>query len=322
MRLSTVLGFVALAALAASGGAGAAEYPDRTIRIVVPFAAGGGTDLVMRALAESVASDWKASIIIENKPGAGTTLGATSVLSAPADGYTLFANTASFLITPHLMSKRPYDASADFAPVAEVASSPHVLVVGKHVPAGTLAEFTAWAKGQPAPATFASFGTGSSSHLGFEILRHRLGLAMVHVPYRGAAPALLDVLGGRVDSMLADLSTVAEHVKTGAVRAIGVAGDARSAALPDVPTLREAGLDGYGSASWFGLVVRSGTPPEIVARWNGALRAALEKDDVRARLAVHGIEPSGTSSEVFGTFMRAEEAKYVDAIRQSGAKLE
>ena len=322
MALSRLIRFTLFAIPLALAPARASEYPDRPIRIVVPFAPGGGTDLVMRALAESTAADWKASIIIENKPGAGTTLGASTVASAPADGYTLFANTASFLITPRLMAKRPYDSDADFVPVAQVASAPHVLVVATNVPAGTLPEFTAWAKAKAQPATFASFGTGSSSHLGYEILRHRLGLNMVHVPYRGAAPALLDVLGGRVDSMLADLSTVAEHVKSGAVKALGVAGGARSAALPDVPTLDEAGVPGFRSASWFGVVMRSGTPPDIVERWTGALLAAIAKPEIQAKLGVHGIEPAGMAGPAFGAFMKSETDKYVEAIRTSGAKLE
>ena len=297
----------ALAVLCAAPPPAAAEYPERPVRIVVPFAPGGGTDLVMRAVAEAVGVPWKASVLIENKPGAGTTLGAASVAAAPADGGALFANTASFLITPRLMQKPPYDAATDFVPVTRVASSPHVLVVAKGVPADTLAAFAAWAKAQPQAPTFASFGTGSSSHLGFEILRHRLGLSMVHVPYRGAAPAMLDLVGGRVDAMLADLSTVAEHVKAGTVKALGVTGDGRSPALPDVPAIDETGADvkGFRSESWFGLVARAGTPPEIVARWERAVAEALARPEVKAKLDVHGISASVLPGAAFGAFMAA-----------------
>lgn len=329
MRPRAVLATLALVAglaLPAAAPTSAAEYPERPVRIVVPFAPGGGTDLVMRAVAEAVGSAWKASVLIENKPGAGTTLGAASVASAPADGHALFANTASFLITPHLMQRPPYDAVADFVPVARVASSPHVLVVAREVPADTLAAFAAWARGRAVPPTFASFGTGSSSHLGFEILRQRLGLAMVHVPYRGAAPAMLDLVGGRVDAMLADLSTVAEHVKAGTVRALAVTGDGRSPVLPDVPAIDEAGggegTKGFRSESWFGLVARAGTPPDVAARWERAVGEALARPAVRAKLDLHGISAAILPGPDFGAFMAAEDAKYREAIRRSGAKLE
>lgn len=311
-----------VAALCAAGPLAAAEYPERPVRIVVPFAPGGGTDLVMRAVAESVGTAWRTPVLIENRPGAGTTLGAHAVAAAPADGYALFANTASFLITPRLMATPPYDAAADFVPILRVASSPHVLVVAEGVPAGTLAAFVAWAKDRPQPATFASFGTGSSSHLGFEILRGRLGLAMVHVPYRGAAPAIVDLLGGRVDAMLADLSTVAEHVKAGRVRALAVTGDGRSAALPDVPSIDEAGVPGFRSESWFGLVAHAGTPPAVVARWERAVAEALARPEVAARLDAAGISASPLPGADFGRFMASEDAKYREAIRGSGATLE
>lgn len=322
MRVMAVLALALLAAVPAP----AAEYPERPVRIVVPFAPGGGTDLVMRAVAESVGASWRASVLIENKPGAGTTLGAASVAAAPADGAALFANTASFLITPRLMQKPPYEAAADFVPVTRVASSPHVLVVGKDVPADTLAAFAAWARGRPQAPTFASFGTGSSSHLGFEILRHRLGLRLVHVPYRGAAPAMLDLVGGRVDAMLADLSTVAEHVRAGTVKALAVTGDGRSPVLPDVPAIDEAGagldVTGFRSESWFGLVARAGTAPDIVARWERAVAEALARPEVKAKLDLHGISAALLPGPAFGAFMAAEDAKYREAIRQSGAKLE
>lgn len=331
MRRTTILATLALVVLASFAPAGlgplaAAQYPERPVRVVVPFAPGGGTDLVMRAVAESVGAAWRGAILIENKPGAGTTLGASSVAAAPADGYTLFANTASFLITPRLMAKPPYDAAADFVPVARVASSPHVLVVGKDVPADSLETFAAWARARTQPPTFASFGTGSSSHLGFEILRHRLGLAMVHVPYRGAAPAMLDLVGGRVDAMLADLSTVTEHVKAGHVRALAVTGDARSPALPDVPTIAEAGaglgIADFRSESWFGLVARAGTPADTVGTWERAVAEALARPEVKAKLDLFGIAPAFLAGPAFGAFLAAEDAKYREAIRQSGATLE
>lgn len=316
-RLASALLLAGLAAF----GASAQSYPERPVRIVVPFAAGGGTDAVMRAVADAVAADWKATILIDNKPGAGTTLGATAVAQAPADGHTLLANTASFLISPRLMSNRPYRPE-DFVPVALVASSPHVLVVAKDVPVKSLAEFAAWAKAKPKPATFASFGSGSSSHLGYEILRDRLGLAMVHVPYRGAAPAMVDLLAGRVDTMLADLSTIAEHVKTGSVTALAITGEVRSPSLPDVPTIAEAGLAGFKSESWFGVMMRADTDPKIVALWSAALRKALTSPAVKEKLALLGIVPIGSDAGAFAAFLKEEDEKYAAAIRRSGAKME
>ena len=314
LALPFLLGLASLAVAAET-------YPERPIRIVVPFAAGGGTDAVMRALGDAIAADWKATILIDNKPGAGTTLGASAVAQAPADGYTLLANTASFLVSPRLMANRPY-RTEEFVPVSLVASSPHVLVVAKDVPAKTLAEFTAWAKAKPEPATFASFGSGSSSHLGYEILRDRLGLAMVHVPYRGAAPAMVDLLAGRVDTMLADLSAIAEQVKAGSVRALAVTGESRSAALPDVPTIAEAGLAGFTSESWFGLMARAGTDPRIVTRWTVAVQKALASPAVREKLSLLGIRAIGADGDVFARFLRDEDEKYAAAIVKSGAKME
>lgn len=320
MRRRAVLALPALLCLPRLGYA-AEAYPERPIRIVVPFAAGGGTDAVMRAIADAVAADWKATILIDNKPGAGTTLGASAVAQAPADGYTLLANTASFLVSPRLMANRPY-RTEEFVPVSLVASSPHVLVVAKDVPATTLADFTAWAKGKAQPATFASFGSGSSSHLGYEILRERLGLTLVHVPYRGAAPAMVDLLAGRVDTMLADLSAIAEQVKAGSVRALAVTGETRTAALPDVPTIAEAGLSGFTSESWFGLMARAGTDPRILSRWTTAVQKALASPAVREKLALLGIRAIGSEAEIFARFLRDEDEKYGAAIATSGAKME
>lgn len=317
----TLLGAGFAAGLAPKFARGQGAYPSRPIRLVVPFAAGGGTDLVMRAVGDAVAEDWKANILIENKPGAGTTLGASDVAHAPADGYSLLANTASFLISPRLMVKRPYEAS-DFVPVALVASSPHVLVVAKDVPASTLPDFVNWAKARGRPATYASFGVGSSSHLGYEILRERLGLELVHVPYRGAAPALIDLLGGRVDTMLADLSTVTEQVKSGSVKALAVAGKTRSPALPDIPTIAQAGVADFTSESWFGLMMRAGTDAAIVQRWARAVQSALQTQSVKSKLGAIGIEPIGEGPEGFAAVLKADDEKYAAAIARSGAKME
>ncbi len=319
MRLLTVSLLVA-ALLAPSSYVGAQEaYPSRPIKVIVPLAAGGGTDIVARAIVQSIADDWGANIVVENKPGAGTTLGAQTLLGSPADGYTLMFNTASFLVTPHLMPSRPYER-AQFAPVSLVAASPHVLVVSDKVPATTLKELVAWLKSKDGKATYASFGNGSSGHLGTEILLHRLGVPVVHVPYRGNAPALTDVLAGHVDMMLAD--HVDGNIKAGKPRPIAIASEKRSEFLPDVPTVAEGGYPGYTSQSWYGLVAPAGTPQAVIDKWNAGVVAALKKPDVRKKLIDQGIDPIASTPAEFTRFMDTEDAKYAEAIKASNIKMQ
>lgn len=319
MRLFTLL--AAAGMLAAPTFAGAQDaYPAHPIRVIVPLAAGGGTDIVARTIAQSVADAWHANIVVENRPGGGTVIGAQAVLSAPADGYTLMFNTASFLITPLLLPARPYDRAAQFAPVSLVAASPHVLVVSQNVPARSLAELVNWIKAKGGGATYASFGNGSSGHLGTEILLRRLGVQMVHVPYRGNAPALTDVLANHVDLMLAD--HIDGNIRAGRPRPVAFAGQQRAEALADVPTVIESGYPGYTSMSWYGLVARTGTPQAVIDKWHAAVVAALKNPLVRAKLTEQGIDAFGTSPAEFARFMAAEEAKYAEAIKSSNIRAE
>jgi len=306
----------------APAGLRAADYPSRPVRILVPFAAGGGTDLITRALADVVASEWKAAVVIENKPGGGTTIAAVTALQAPADGYTLLATSNSFLVSPLLMPARPYQWERDFTPVSLFAVSPHILVVNPRVPARSLEEFVSWAKAQGGKASFASFGSGSSNHLGFEVLRRKLGIEMIHVPYKGSAPAMNDLVAGHVDAMLGDLQNVAEQLKGGTLRPLAVANETRLAALPDLPTLDERGVSGFTSKSWFGALARRGTPDEIVAKWSAAFAAALHDPAVTARLGPLGVELKGTTPAETAAFLAAEAAKSADAVKASGATME
>lgn len=317
-RRSVMAGMLALA----SGRPALAEdYPaGRPIRVVVPFAAGGGTDAVTRIVAEHAAKAWGTAIVIENKPGGGTMIASQSVAAAPADGYTVLAISNSFLVSPMLAEQAPYDSERDFTAVALLASSPHVLVVNPAVPVRSLAELTSWAKVHADTASFASFGRGASNHLGFEVLKRRLGVEIVHVPYGGSAPAMKDLLGGHVPMMLGDLQNVREQVTAGTLRAVAVANETRLASLPDVPTIEEAGISGFTSKSWFGLVMRAGTPAPIVSRWNAAVRAALDDPAIRAKLEPHGVTLSNTTPAEFGAFLRSEAAKAADAIRLAGLK--
>lgn len=317
LKLVFVVAALASAAYTADAQQG---YPSRPIRILVPLAAGGGTDIVARTIAQSVADDWGANIVVENKPGAGTVLAAQTLLGAPADGYTLMFNTASFLVTPHLMPDRPFDFRTQFAPVSLVAASPHVIVVSEKVPAKNMAELVAWIKARDGKATYASFGNGSSGHLGSEILFRQLGVPVVHVPYRGNAPALTDVMAGHVDMMLAD--HVDGNIMAGKPRPIAIASEKRSEFLPDVPTVIESGYPGYTSQSWYGLVAPAGTPQAVLDKWNAAVAAALKKPDVRKKLVDQGIDPIGSSASDFTRFMETEDIKYGKAIKASNIRMQ
>ena len=319
MRLLTISLLVAALFAPSSFVAAQEPYPSRPIKVIVPLAAGGGTDIVARAIVQSIADDWGANLVVENKPGAGTTLAAQALLASAADGYTLMFNTASFLVTPHLMPARPYERT-QFAPVSLVAASPHVLVVSENVPAKTLPELVTWLKSKDGKATYASFGNGSSGHLGTEILLRRLGVQVVHVPYRGNSPALTDVMAGHVDLMLAD--HVDGNITAGKPRPIAIASEKRSEFLADVPTVAEGGYPGYTSQSWYGLVAPAGTPQSVIAKWNAGIVAALKKPDVRKKLVDQGIDPIGSSPTEFTRFMDTEDAKYGEAIKASNIKMQ
>jgi tripartite-type tricarboxylate transporter receptor subunit TctC len=314
----------AIACLAAASSPLSADdlYPSRPVRILVPFAPGGGTDLITRALADIIATEWKSSIVIENRPGGGTTIATLAALSAPADGYTLVAASNSFIVSPIIMPQPPYQWDRDFVGVSLFAVSPHILVVNPKLPVHTLDEFVAWTKAQGGKATFASFGSGSSNHLGFEVLKRKLGIEVIHIPYKGSAPAMTDLVGGHVDAMLGDLQNVAEQLKGGTLRAIAVANETRLPSIPDLPTLDELGVKGFTSKSWFGAITRKETPPDIVRRWSEAFAEAIKSPAVQQRLGGLGIQLVGSTSAQMQAFLATEAAKAEDAVKMSGAKME
>lgn len=297
-------------------------YPSRPVKILVPFAPGGGTDLISRALADIIASEWKSTIVIENRPGGGTTIASAAALGAAPDGYTLLAASNSFLVSPMIMQTAPYQWDRDFTGVSLFAVSPHILVVNPSVPAHTLAEFVTWAKAQNGKASFASFGSGSSNHLGFEVLKRKLGIEITHVPYKGSAPAMNDLVAGHVNAMLGDLQNVSEQLKGGTLRPIAVANETRLPSMPDVPTLNELGVTGFTSKSWFGALARRETPPEIVAKWSDAFADALKRPATQQRLGSLGIELVGSTPKQMQSFLTEEAAKADAAVKLSGAKME
>ena len=302
--------------------AAAQQYPTKPIHIIVPYQAGGTSEVMARAVGDQLTAAWKQPVVIENRPGGGTTIGATAVAQAPADGYMLFVNASSFLINAQLMSKLPYDPQKDFVPVTLAASNPHVLVIFPGLGIANLRDFISVAKAKGKSMSYASFGNGSSGHLAFELFKKSYGFDMVHVPYKGVPQAMTDVMGGQVQSMLTDLLAAVPQVKSGKLVGLAVAADKRSPTLPDLPTFEEASGTKFVSRSWFGILVRSGTPPEIVKMLNTEISKALRKQVVKDRLAALGMDTYGTTADEFAAFMKSESDRFSEAIKFSGTTIE
>jgi tripartite-type tricarboxylate transporter receptor subunit TctC len=298
-------------------------FPDKPIEWVVPYPAGGGTDVVARALAEQMGKTLGATIVINNKPGAATNIGADYAAKAKADGHVvLSADTATLAANPFLYTKLPYSAEKDFAPVGLMARFPMILVVHPSVPAKTLAEFTTWAKAQSGGASFATPGAGSPHHLATELLKARLGVPLNHVPYRGAAPAVQDVVGGQVPFMFVDTASGYPHILAGKLRPLGVASPARVKNFETIPTLAEQGLKGFEAYAWQGLVVPAATPQPVVDQLAKALHAALDTTTVKARFQTLGLEAIPSTPKEMADYARTERAKWGEVIRAAGIKLD
>jgi tripartite-type tricarboxylate transporter receptor subunit TctC len=271
-------------------------------------------------LAEKLALVWRTPAVVENRQGGSAVVATQMIANAPADGHTLLVSASNFTINPHLLSKLPYDSARDFAPVTLLATNPHILIVNSGIPARDLREFIAWAKTKNGRGTYASFGTGSSGHLGFERFKRATGIDMIHVPYKGAAPAISDLMSGQVDAMLCDTQQVIQFLSSGKVRAIASASQARVKTLPDVPTFAEGGVPGFISTSWFGLIARAGTPPSVLAEINRDVAGVLNQTEVKARLYAMGIDAVGSSQEVFDAFLKKNSNEYGDIIKSAGIK--
>jgi tripartite-type tricarboxylate transporter receptor subunit TctC len=322
--MTTALRFIiALAFSLGAIAAQAADYPTRPITLVVPYAAGGGNDVIARIVAEKMSQSLGQSIVIENRGGAGGTIATRQVAKSEPDGYTLLIATSSLAINPSLYPNVGYDPRKDFAPVGLIASGANVVMVNNMVPVKSIAELIALAKQKPGELTFASTGTGSSVHLAAELFAGMAGIKINHVPYKGSGPALNDLVGGHVTMMFGTMASSAGLVKDGAkVRALTVTGAKRSALFPDLPTVAESGLPGYESVLHYGIVAAAGTPRPIVDRLNAALNAALATDDVKQRLAVEGAEALPVSPDEYAADIAAEETKWSEIIRKSGMKAE
>lgn len=310
---------LAVGLLALSGLASAA-FPDKPVRLVVPFPAGGAADVMARGMALRMSSELGQQIIIDNRGGAGGAPAAEAVAKSAPDGYTLFFGTmGTHAINPALYPKLRYDPLKDFAPISLTHITPRILVVGPSVPARNIAELIALAKSKPGALTYGSAGSGSSSHLSGALFEALAGVSMVHVPYKGSSPLLVDVLAGRVD-MTFDSYTVYEgHIKAGKVRALGVTSKARMGALPQVPTIAEAGLKSYDVSNWLGMFAPAATPKDVLATLHAALGRAMADPALKSQLMALGIEPTFGTPEEFGALIRAELPKWAEIVKKSGA---
>ncbi|HVF62533.1 MAG TPA: tripartite tricarboxylate transporter substrate binding protein [Casimicrobiaceae bacterium] len=296
-------------------------YPTRPVRIIVPYPAGGVADALPRIVGEKLAERLKQPVVVENRPGASGNIGMEQGARAEPDGYTLvLAPAGNLTVNPILFPKLSFDTAKDFVPIINLASSPNVLVVHPSVPAKTLQELVAYAKANPGKLNFASPGDGSGAHLAGELLNLEASIQSVHVPYKGLAPAVNDLLGGQVQMMFAGISTVLPHIKSGKLVPLAIASPRRSAELPDVPTVAERGYPDFDVTSWYGLVVRSGTPSDVVQKLSREIAAVLSLPDVRDKLAVLGLEPVGGAQDAFASMIASETTKWRDIVRRAGIK--
>ncbi len=301
----------------------AQSYPTKPITIIVPFSAGGTTDILARFVGLHMGTTLGQPVIVDNRAGAGGNIGGQAAARANADGYTIFMGTVgTHAINQSLYKKMPFDPIKDFAPLSRVAMVPNLLVANPGQPYKSVKELIAYAKANPGKVNFASAGNGSSIHLSGELFKQMTGVDMQHVPYKGSAPAVADLLGGQTSIMFDNMPSAIPHVKGGKLRAIAVTTATRSPALPDVPTIAEAGVPGYEATSWFGLLAPAGTPPAVVAQLNGAILKALADPDVKTKLAEQGAEPHPEKPEQFAAFIGSETAKWGKVVKESGASVD
>ena len=307
----------------AAHAAGAETYPNKSVRMVVPFAAGAGSnDIMARLIAQKLSDSFGQQVVVDNRPGASGIIGCDIVAKAQPDGYTLLMMSLTFTVNPSLFRKLPYDTLKDFVPVTMVASAPLMLVVHPSVPAKTVAEFIAYAKANPGRLNFGSGGPGTTPHLAGEMLKTMAGLNVTHVPYKGGAPALADLIGGQIQFMLENIPGTLPFAKAGKLRALAVTDLKRSPLLPDLPTLDESGLKGYQIVGWNGLFVPAGTPQAIVTKLHAEVVKALALPDVKDRLATMGADGVGDTPRHFAAFIRAEIPKWAKVVKDAGLKVE
>jgi tripartite-type tricarboxylate transporter receptor subunit TctC len=313
---------VALILLCASTTAPAQQYPVKQIRYIVPFPPAGATDILARWVAEKLNQAFGQQVIVENRPGAAGAVGTELVTKASPDGYTLLMATAAQSISETLYTKQPFSFARDLAPVAMVGRVPNIMEVHPSVPAKTVKEFIALAKSRPGQLNFASSGSGTTPHMSGELFKMLTGVDLVHVPYKGSAQALTDLMAGHVSVMWDNLPASMPHIKSGRLRPIAVTTAARYPGMPEIPTVAESGVPGYEASAWFGVMVPAGTAREVISRLNAEINRAVNLPDMRERFAQQGATPAPGTPEDFGAWIRSEIAKWAKVVKASGAKVE
>ena len=307
---------------AASTALAQAGYPDKPLKMVIAFPPGGPTDLVARILAQKLSEQMGQPVVVDNKPGANGNIAAEYVAKAPADGYTVFYNTSAIALSPALYKKLSYDVRTEFSPVALTAVIPLVLAVHPSLPVNTVQEFIAYAKANPDKLTYGSAGNGNVTHLGAFMVLQNQGLSAVHAPYKGSAPALTDLVGGQTQFTTDTVNSALPFIRDKRLKALAVTSLKRSAVLPDVPTLNETVMPGFEVGAWQGMLVPSKTAPDIVKRLNTEVLKALAAPDVRAKLAVQGAEPLGSTPAEYGSYIKSEIERWTRVVKLTGASLE
>ncbi len=300
----------------------AQPYPTQAVRYIVPYAPGGGTDTLARIIAQKLAEAWNVPVVVENRPGAAARIGTELVARSTPDGHTMLMAINSHALNASLYRKIPYDPIKDFAPVALIATSPNVVVVHPSIPAKSLREMIELARSQPGKLSYSSGGPASGSNLAGELLKMMAKVDIVEVPYKGAAPAVNDLLGGQVSMSFVVLQTAYPHIGAGKLRALAVTSKERSSLLPDLPTVAESGLDGYDVSSWYGTLAPAGTPPAIIRRWNSEIQKILAMADVKDKLAALGMERKGGSPEQFGQFIQSDWEFWDKVVKSLGIRLD
>ncbi len=312
----------ALLAFVVTSGAFAQSYPAKPIRLVLPYPPGGGTDVIARPLAQKLTENLGQQVIVDNRGGANGNIGMEFVAKSPPDGYTLlFALTAQYAINPSLYPKLAYDPAKDYAPISLLANAPYLLVVHPSLPAKSVAELIALVKARPGQLAYSSSGNGSGAHLAGEMLRSLARVNITHVPYKGAGPAMPDLIAGQVQLSFVTYTAAGPHIKTGRLRALGVTTARRSPTLPELPAIAET-LPGYDSAVWYGFAAPAGTPGEIVARLNSEVLRVLAAPDFRNRITLEAVAPIGSTPEEFGNFIKSEIVRWAKVVKDSGAKVD
>ncbi len=322
LRSTAIAGVIAFGSWLTGASALAQNYPTKPIRLIVPFAPGGGTDITARAVAQKLSESWGQTVVADNRPGANGTIGVDITAKSAPDGYTITMISSSHAVNVGLYTKLPYDLLKDLTPITQATSQPYAMVIHPSIPARTVKEFIAYARSRPGGVNYGSSGTGGISHLGGAWLGSIAGIEMVHIPYKGGAPATLDLIAGRSHMQLGTFLLTGPHIKAGKLRVLAVTTPKRWPGTPDLPTMQEAGVPGFAITQWYGMLAPAKTPPAIVNKLSKEISRLLHQPDVKEKLAADGADAVGSAPVDFGAHIRAEVVKYSKLVKQVGLKAE